>query len=145
MRTGTRIGRAIGAVVIIMVLFASCVTYPPMTDGEPVHTEKVFGGYTYSQNEEYVAIDTMVEVLEQYEQVVPYIAQYNRARTTSLVFNIAGGVTSIGSGVASMSGSPGTGLGLVVGSLILYGVSFGFQARASRALSTGVEIYNDQL
>ncbi len=145
MRTGTRIGRAIGVVVIIMVLFASCVTYSPMIDGDPVQTEKVFGGYTYSQNEEYVAIDTMVEVLEQYEQVVPYIAQYERAQIGGLIFSVGGSLTMIGGSVASMAGAWGVGLGSSVASVILYGISFGFQSRAHRALSTGVEIYNDQL
>ena len=145
MRTGMRIGRAVGVVLSIMVLFASCVTYPPMTDGKPVDVEKVFGGYTYSQNEEYVTLDSIVKVLEGYEQTAPYAAEFERARMGGLIFSVGGSITMISGSVASLAGAWGVGIGSSVAGVILYGISFGFQSRAQRALGTGVEIYNGQL
>lgn len=145
MRFGTRLLRVIAVLAIASFLFASCVTYVPMVEDEPVRVEKVFGGNTYYQSPDPVLPNTITSVLERYQETAPYAQQYDKRMVGNRIFSIAGAVMMLGAAGSSIGQAYGASLGLSLGAAIMYGISIPFATSAHRALGTGVGIYNDEI
>lgn len=152
MNRGRLVVRLISGFLTVVFLCASCAsTLPHMKDGEPVRAEKhAWGMRSYYQEEQEQALDqnSVVDVLEDYEQTEPFTRKYRTRSVFSAVLGVPATAMMIVSTIALIRGDY-WGLGFSIGYsltyLALYGGGLAFSTSAGNTLAEGVDVYNEEI
>ena len=116
----------------------------PLCNAQKIETEKVFGGYTYTQDGENLKMNQLVKTMESNQQAFDLIKKAQSSNTLASVFGFAGGGlvgwpvgTAIGGGDANWV-LAGVGAGLIA-------IAIPISMNANKKANEAVDIYNASL
>lgn len=127
---------------ILTLTFASATL--TFCNAQKIETEKVFGGYKYTQNGKQMTMGDLVDAMESYQQAYELVKKAQSNNTLASIIGFAGGGligwpigAAIGGGDANWT-LAGIGAGLVA-------IGIPISSSANKKAKQAVELYNSSL
>ncbi|MDG1728485.1 MAG: hypothetical protein P8K68_05190 [Algibacter sp.] len=127
--------------ILILTFFIATLT---LCNAQKIDTEKVFGGYKYTQNDELISIGDLASIMESNTSAFELIKKGRTNRSLAAVLGFAGGGligwplgTALGGGKANWA-LAGIGTGLVI-------IGIPISSSANKKINEAVATYNASL